>query len=551
MINGPAIFGSDGMKNYVFAASCLLLIYPSDSSSGAQPELANAGAANVATLVDLHVNRALEQQQIRPGRPADDLTLLRRTTLDLIGRIPTVAEAQAFVASTSVTKRQELVDRLMDSSGFAQQQANSFNAFLMHETSADLRDYLRAAFEEGRPWHEMFRDMLAVNGGPHSPAEEYVKARVKDLDKLTNDASAMFFGVNVSCAKCHDHPLVPEWSQDHFYGMKSFFARTFELGEFLGEQDYGDVKFKTTEGEEKLAQMMFLTGTVIAEPEEHQASAEEIKAHKKKLAELKKNKQPPPSPSFSRRLQLADVALRAEENRYFARAITNRIWYQLVGHGLVMPLDQMHPENEGSHPELLDALAQDLIAHDYDLRRLIRGIVLSDTYGRSSRWEDGERPSAESFATAQVRALDPYQYASTLQLATTAPDQFSLRLDSAELGRRLVAVEEAAAKLASKFEQPYDGFQIGVTEALLVNNNQELVKQLLRDDPGSLLGKLLSITDNRLLLETAVWNVLVRPADQQEIEFLGEFLDGRKDRRAACQQLVWALLASSEVRFNY
>ena len=96
----------------------------------------------------------------------------------------------------------------------------------------------------------MFRELLM--GDPADQREhgvnQFVRARVKDLDKLTNQASVLFFGVNISCAKCHDHPLVPDWTQHHFFGMKSFFSRTFDNGGFVTERDYGLVKFKTTDG---------------------------------------------------------------------------------------------------------------------------------------------------------------------------------------------------------------------------------------------------------------------------------------------------------------
>ena len=506
---------------------------------------------SIPDLIDRHVLQQLAQSGIEPAQIAGDLTLLRRTTLDLVGRIPTAAEARGYLGSDNPDKRALLVDRLVRSTGFARHQANTFDGFLMYGTSASIADYLRAAFSERRPWDEMFRDMIAFDGDPPSPANEYVKARIKDLDRLTNDASVMFFGVNVSCAKCHDHPLVPEWSQAHFYGMKSFFYRSFEHGEFVGEREYGNLKYKTTSGEELLAQMMFLTGTVVSEPEPEERTAEEKKAEKKRLEELKKNKQPPPTPTFSRRAQLAEVALRSGENLYFARAISNRIWYQLIGHALVVPLDQMHPENEPSHPELLNALAQDLIDHDYDLQRLIRGIVLSNTYARASRWEGDERPAPGSFAVANARPLGPFQYANTLHLATVAADHFSAELPAADIAQRVAAVAQTAQSTAELFAQPQEDFQIGVTEALLLNNSQRLMDELLQDSDGSLVGQLHSLNDNRELIEAAFWNVLVRPPDAEETNMFDAYLKQHRDRRAACRDLVWSLLASSELRFNY
>src|SRR6185437_2344760 len=123
----------------------------------------------------------------------------------------------------------------------------------------------------------IFRELVLADESDPSRkgAAGFVKARIKDLDRLTNDVSTVFFGVNISCAKCHDHPRVPDWKQDHFYGMKSFFNRTFESGEFVGERSYGTVKFKTTEGQEKQGKFMFLTGRTIDVPESNEPSKEE------------------------------------------------------------------------------------------------------------------------------------------------------------------------------------------------------------------------------------------------------------------------------------
>src|SRR5262249_16828678 len=129
------------------------------------------------------------------------------------------------------------------------------------------------------------------------------------------------------------------------------------------------------------------------------------KKETEQLKEWAQKKIAPPPPKFSRRAKLLEVALKEGENRFIARAIVNRLWYRLLGQGLVMPVDQMHTENPPSHPELLEWLARDQIEHGYDLTRLVRGIVLSQAYSRSSQWEKGPRPEAKLFAVANVRPL--------------------------------------------------------------------------------------------------------------------------------------------------
>ena len=509
---------------------------------------------SIQDAVDHYVNQRISESKVTPAKPTTDVNLIRRTTLDLVGRIPTLQEVRAFVESTEAAKREKLTDRLIDSTSFVRHQTNEFDAMLMYGTGRNLQAYLKTAFESNRSWDDMFRDMLLGDQKDENQrsATEFVRSRARDLDKLANQTSVAFFGINVSCAKCHDHPLVSEWTQEHFFGMKSFFSRTFENGDFIGERDYGIVKYKTTSGEEKTARLMFLSGAVVDEPETKEPSDADKKNEKKQLEELKKKKQPPSAPKFSRRTQLVDVALRDGENRFFAKSIVNRLWYRFYGRGLVSPVDQMHPENAPSHPDLLDWLARDLIAHKYDLRRLIRGLVLTQTYARSSRWDSAERPDADLFAVANVRPLSPHQYAATLRFASMNPDYFASKMKSEDLSKRIDGVENAARGLASSFEQPQDDFQISVTEALLFSNGDRIMREVVRDASDSLVGKLKTIEDDKEAVETAIWNIYQREPDEEEAQALLRYLSERPDRRVeALQQIVWAMLASSECRFNY
>ncbi|MFP6649601.1 MAG: DUF1553 domain-containing protein, partial [Pirellulaceae bacterium] len=432
--------------------------------------------------------------------------------------------------------------------------ASELNTMLSDDRNEDLRPYLLDSLGSNKGWDQMFREMISgdtsqpSNQGPTS----FVLKRVNDLDKLTNVTSAVFFGINISCAKCHDHPLVSEWTQSHFYGMKSFFSRSFGNGDFLGEREYGAVQFKTTSGETLDAKMMFLDGLTVGEPEWKAPDSKQQASRKKQLEQLKKEKKPVPVPNFSRREQLVKVALESDQHSYLARSIVNRTWYRLLGIGLVMPLDQMHPENPSSHPELLDWLARDFISHGYDLKRLVRGIVLSRTYGRTSRWAgDGERPPGSWFAVANVRTLTPRQYATSLRIASRSAE-FWTSENPEEIQKRIVAEENSAQGLASKFEQPGEDFQVSTTEALMFNNNADIQNQLLADDGSMLVGQLKHQENNSLLATEAAWNILARPLVEEEQRWMVKYLEDRKDRRIpAIQQLVWALLTSGEFRFNY
>jgi hypothetical protein len=508
----------------------------------------------VETAVDHYLDARLKEEGLTPAPQADDANLVRRLTLDLVGRIPTAAEARAYCEATAADKRLKLVERLMASPGLVRHQAAVFDVMLMDGTAGSLRDYLLKAFAEDRPWDQMFRDLLLPDekDPKQHGAAVFLRQRLGDLDKLTNEVSTLFFGVNVSCAKCHDHPRVPDWKQDHFYGMKAFFNRTFDNGGFVAERGYGLVKFKTTGGKERQARLMFLTGKVVEEPSAAEPSAEEQKKERERLEVSKKNKTPPPPPPFSARAQLVALALQPGQRDFFARSIVNRVWHRLFGYGLVMPVDQMHAENPASHPELLQWLARDLVQHRYDLRRLTRGLVLSRGYARGSRWEGGEAPRPALFAVAAVRPLTPVQLANSLRLAAADPASWPATLKPGEFEKRMEGLENSARGLVPLFEQPHEDFQVGVSEALFFSNGERLQKDLLADGGDRLVGRLKQIKDRRELIDTAVRNVLARPALDEEVRLLGEFLARRADRpAAACRQLVWALLAGAEFRFNY
>src|SRR5262249_39270209 len=152
---------------------------------------------------------------------------------------------------------------------------------------------------------------------------------------------------------------VSDWKQDHYYGLKSFFARTVDNGGFLAEREGGLVHFQTPKGQSRDARLMFLTGAVVAAPDLREPTAAEQKRDKERLDAAKQRKQPAPPPAFSARAKFVEIALRKDQQQFFARAVVNRLWLRFFGRGLVSPADQMHAENPPGHPELLDRLARD------------------------------------------------------------------------------------------------------------------------------------------------------------------------------------------------
>ena len=510
----------------------------------------------IETVIDQLIDAAIADAGVTPAAQADDATVIRRLTLDLVGRIPTAGEVDAYVKSTDSKKREKLVDRLIASPGFVRHQAALFEIMLNPEGnrrgSGSLQTYLTDALKENKPWDAMFRELMLPDESDAKlkGAADFLRGRVSDADKLTSDVSVAFFGVNVSCAQCHNHPHVKDWTQDHFYGMKAFLARTFDNGGFLGERGYGTIKYKPTKGPERTAKMMFLTGATVEDANAKEPTAAEQKAEKDALDKAKAAKTPPPAPKFSARAELVKIALKGENAEFFARSISNRMWHRFFGTGLVTPLDQMHAENQPSHPELLTWLARDTAEHKYDLKRLIRGIVMSRAYSRSSQYDSENRPANKTFAVARLKPMTPLQLATSLKIAATDPASFD-NLKPDEFEKRIEQIESSARGFAALIAQPTDNFQIGVGEALLFSNGDRVMKEMLTDAGGTSLGRVKTMKEKEAV-EFLVKTAYGRSATAEESKALVAYVEKRKGREAeAYRQVLWALVTSTEFRFSY
>jgi hypothetical protein len=318
------------------------------------------------------------------------------------------------------------------------------------------------------------------------------------------------------------------------------------------EKADGDVKFVTTKKEEKTARLLFLDNKTLDEPER---PADQKEWYSKGQGEL------PDTPYFSRRKALADYAI-GPNNPYFKRALVNRVWKQLIGRGLVEPVDQMHVANPASHPMLLERLADDFAASGFDLRRLLRTILQSDAYQRSSRWTGGgQRPADKDFAVAILRPLTPDQLALSIAQASGSYSQFQAKLErdreklkidhvTAAVVRRRFARERDTQEFATRFQSQSDGFDANAGQAIFLTYHQSFLKQLQLGG-GNLVERLTKTTDASTAADEAYLQILCREPTGSEIERLKDVFSQSRPRGEVCSELVWALICSAEFRFNY
>lgn len=503
----------------------------------------------IGEVVDHSIDAKLQAAGVTPAPQADDATLVRRITLDLAGRIPTAAEARQFVASTDPAKRQQLIDRLIASPWFDRHLSTELNTLLRgHDGSGpDLRKYLLTAVREKRPWNRMFRELLGDGNDPLGP-EQFILKRTADLEKLARDTSGMFFGINISCCQCHTHPFVDTLTQDSFHGMKAFFSRTYEFQGRLMEKRFGPatMEYQNREGAKSQVAMLFLSGEKFAMPDPGvpdltKAIAEETKEIEALKKDFAKNKAYPTPAPFSPRNQLIAIVQKPENQAMMARSLVNQTWYRLFGYGLVMRVDQMQADNPSSHPELLEWLARDLIAHQWDLRRLIGGLVASRAYGRSSEWA-GKPPAPELFAVANLRPLTPMQFGVSVVLAGDDSFDSLAATDPAKAAAvesKIDALEATARGFESLLEQPRsEGFEISIREPLAISNDPARMKLI----GAAVTPMLLKLPDLRQQVEAATWAMLGRPPTPAETELLGAFVTSHSklpaEERARLEQSI-------------
>lgn len=524
--------------------ACLFLMLLSQLTFSAA--IAAESFETASNEIDKRLAAHWQAKKTTPASFADDATLLRRITLDLLGRIPTQAEIDAQLNRKDAKPFRErfpsMVAGLIDSPEFSLHQGAMLDEMLQGPAAgnADFTDYLRRSLRDGKPWNQVFRELLV---GPwdvpeRKPATKFLELRAKDLDKLTTDTTRVFFGVDVSCARCHDHPLTDDWKQDHYYGMASFFHRTTGGKGSIGEKNEGDVTFKAADGSQQTARVMFLSGQVASDPPEIDGK----------------------KPKVSRREQLVDIAL--AEQKFLSRALVNRLWQQFLGRGLVHPVDQIHSGNPPSVPGLLEWLAEDFVASGYNVKRLVGAIVTSRAYQLSSRWEQlSPVPAEEDFAVVRLQLLSPRQFAFALLMTTgraefspaSALEQRVERLAGTAGSKRIsqyLTTEQQAAELLAHLDPQQDN-QTSAAEALFLSNNPT-VQKLFAAEEKTLAAKLATVEEPTQLVELAIRTVYGRAATTEEVARLTTWINSQTTpRQQTCEQLVWVLVTAAEFRFKH
>jgi hypothetical protein len=502
-------------------------------------------------VIDREVRAEWKKQGITPAPHATDAEFLRRVHIDLVGTVPTLDETQKFLADTDAKKREKLIDRLLADPRFAKAQADVWDLVLFGRNpgASDatrvrpaFKAWLAKQFADDLPYDKLVKELLV---GEQPGSEMFLVQFRSAPEEAAVQVSRIFLGTQLQCARCHDHPY-DKWTQKDFYGVAGFFvrlvvqetgsgnARTFTIG----EKNTGEVLFTGAAKDQQPGKKgepvkpRFLGGAELTEPPTPKDAAKEA---------TPKSGEKLPKPAFSRKEKLAGWVT-AADNPYLARAAANRVWAQLMGRGIVHPIDDFNKENAPSHAALLKALADGLAANKFDLKWLIREIANSDAYQLSGTGAATTEALPKHFERARVRPLSAEEIVAAMRTATateTDPKNPNPGWDY----------------FLRYFGEPTNGlgdFQGSLSEHLFANNG-EYIRAYTRRKKGNLTDQLLTATDPwEKRVERLYLAVLNRPPKPAEVaKFVAFIGDDPKKAEARLEDAVWVLLNTSEFRFNH
>jgi len=508
-------------------------------------------APEPANYVDELVFAKLKRLKTNPSAVCDDPTFARRAYLDLLGLLPTPDEARAFVADNTPDKRARLVEQLLTRPEFATFWGLKWADLLraegktLDEMGVKLYvEWIRASVAENKPLDAFARELVSARGSTYEvPPANFYRA-MRDPIMRAESVAQLFLGTRLQCAKCHNHPF-DRWTQSDYYGWANNFSQI--------EYDIKENKRKDENDKHEFVGEQIVILDPKQKPVKNPDTGEEVPPRFLDAAGRS------PDPQGDRLNQLADW-LTSTENRQFSRTLANRIWFELNGRGIVDPIDDFRATNPPSNPELLDALAGDLVAHGYDLRHMIRTVMASKVYQLSSETTPTNADDATNFSHASVRRLTAEQLLDAMTQVTGGSVEFG----GGEKAARAAQLIDVSSVSARRNRSPADQFlkMFGkpprLTPCECERADETTLAQTFRLVSGELIDDLLTSEQNRLagmttssltpdeMVEDLYWSALTRGPTDEERQTAVTHVSSAEDRRAALQDVTWALINSAE-----
>jgi hypothetical protein len=511
-------------------------------------------------FIDTHVFAKLRTLRIEPSELCSDSVFLRRAYIDAIGVLPTADAVRQFLSDTRSDKRARLIDELLAREEFADFWALKWSDLLRNEEKTLDRKgvqafhrWIRQSIADGKPLNEFARELIAARGSTYAnPAANYYRANRSPQVRAETTAQ-VFLGLRLACAKCHNHPF-DRWTMNDYYSLSAFFARVqykiidndrrdrLDQHEFDGEQIVWMDRESEVENPRtgQRATPRFLgdpspPGAVLADGESGKSDGDRL-------------------------TQLAEWIARTD-NPFFARAQVNRIWFHLLGRGIVEPIDDFRASNPPVNPALLDALAADFVAHGFDLRHTVRVIMNSRSYQLSAVPNETNRDDESNFARAIVRPLQAEVLLDAYSQVLGVPVKFNgyplgLRagvLPGVRTARRREAPPTAADDFLKLFGKPerllacecerFDATTLGQAFQLI---SGETMNSLLTDSDNRLNRLLAAAASDAEIVREFYLAALCRMPRDDELYAATAYVEKAGDRRPALEDLLWGLTNAKE-----
>jgi hypothetical protein len=484
--------------------------------------------------IDELVAKKLEKLRVVPSELCSDEEFLRRSTIDITGKLPTEVEYNEFVADTSADKRAKLIDRLLERKEFSEIWAMKWAELLMIKTTNEVSEksaflyssWLTNQIANNVPLDQIVRDLLGSSGGVFdTPATNYYQIE-RDTLKVSENVAQVFMGIRTQCAQCHNHPF-DRWTMDDYYGFAAFFS---QIGRKQGE-DYREIIVFNSGGGE----VAHPVGGRRMDPKFLGGGVADLQGR-------------------DRRVVLAEW-LTSAENPFFATSVANRVWAHFMGVGIVEPVDDFRVSNPASNPELLDLLGKKLVEYKYDFKQLVRDICNSKAYQRSTLPNDTNKQDERNFSHSLARRIPAEQVLDCISQVTLKQDKFR----GLPLGARAVQIANGAT--STYFLNTFGRAQRATVCACEASTDPSLSQalHLINGDAtngkiqqGQLIQQLKKEgLDQNQIIERLFVRCLSRKPTAKEVEDLGKLVAAAPNEIQGLEDVFWVVLNSREFIFNH
>jgi hypothetical protein len=500
------------------------------------------------TVVDQHTHKKWRDLGLVPSELCSDEQFIRRLSIDLTATLPTPAQVMAFVNDKDPKKRDKLVDSLLDSEEYTYYFANKWADILRvkRRNQPDrargtfaFHDWIRNSVTHDKPYDEFARGILGASGDEVSNPPTVWYKELQNPEQFVDDTAQVFLGLRLACAQCHHHPY-EKWSQDDYWGIAAFFGRVArkrvpEPGQ-VNQQGGRQVVYSRSRGN-------------VTNKRTGQAAI--MKPLDGKPMEV--------GPYDDPRQKLVDWMV-AGDNPFFARAVANRYWAHFFGRGIVDPLDDMRVTNPPTNPELLDALAKDLVDNHYSLKHLIRTICKSRTYQLSSTPNEFNKHDKQNYARYYPRRMSAEVLFDAVNLVADSPVPFGGLPQDRHAPKRAIMLpdESFPSYFLDVFGRPQRisacecerVSEANLAQALHLLNSDEIQGKLARANGRADMLAKDKRPDAEKVDEMFLWAFARKPTDEQRSTALAHIAKHAMNKKAAYENILWALLNTKEFIFN-